>query len=343
MTKKERVMAAIRHQETDRVPKGELHIEGELANRLLGREYPLTYECFERERDIRALLRMDLVNVGEWPQWEVPSDDGKAVWMQTVYGQIYEKGKNSLHLVKPAVEDIEEAQRYVKPDSSKVTGEIVRRFARETDLFVFAQIGGPVTQLDEMFTMEDFMVYSLTNTEEMHSIAEKVMEYELEKARIFLDNGADAIVIGDDVAFNSGVFLPPHIMQQNVYPFWKQAVSEIKKYRDVPVFLHSDGNISAILDEIVAAGFDGLQSLQPSAGVDIAQVKKMYGDRLCLWGNIDLDYVMCFGSTEEVKKTVRDTVKTAGAGGGLILSTCNTMITSIPDENIFAMMDAAEE
>lgn len=63
MTKKERVSAAIRHQETDRVPKGELHIDGELANRLLGREYPLAYECFEREKAIRELLRMDLVNV----------------------------------------------------------------------------------------------------------------------------------------------------------------------------------------------------------------------------------------------------------------------------------------
>lgn len=342
MTKKERVMAAIRHMEADRLPKGELHIDGELSNRLLHKNYPLTYECFEREREVRNLLGMDLVNVGEWPQWEIgKSADGKTL-IQTVYGQIYECIDGKQRLYRPAVLDIEEADCYKKPDSLLVTGEIVQRFAKETDFFVFAQVGGPVTQLDEMFTMEDFMIYSMTNTDEMHSIAEKVIDYELEKAKIFLDNGADGIVVGDDVAFNTGVFLPPHIMEANVYPFWHKLVKEIKAYKDVPVFLHSDGNITSVLDEIVKAGFDGLQSLQPSAGVDIESVKQKYGDRLCLWGNIDLDYIMCFGSSDEVEKAVRETIRKAGKNGGYILSTCNTMIPSIPDENVYAMMRAAE-
>lgn len=147
-------MAAICHQKPDRVPKGELHIEGELANRLLGKEFPLTYECFEREIAVRQLLHMDLVNVGEWPQWELPGQKNGKQLIQTVYGQIYEVGGKSQRLIKPAVEKIEDAWEYEKPDCLKVTGEIVKRFAKETDLFVFAQIGGPVTQLDEMFTME---------------------------------------------------------------------------------------------------------------------------------------------------------------------------------------------
>lgn len=342
MTKKERVMAAIRHMETDRVPRGELHIDGVLANRLLHRDYPLTYECFEREREVRNLLGMDLVNVGEWPQWKIgESKDGKKL-VQTVYGQVYQETDGKQCLYRPAVLNIEEADQYKKPDSSRVTGDIVRRFSEETDFFVFAQVGGPVTQLDEMFTMEDFMIYSLTHTDEMYEIAEKVIEYEVEKAKIFLDSGADGIVVGDDVAFNSGVFLPPHIMESNVYPFWHKLVREIKAYKQVPVFLHSDGNINSVLDEVVKAGFDGIQSLQPSAGMNIEHVKQKYGDRLCLWGNIDLNYVLCFGSTDEVEKTVRETIQTAGKNGGYILSTCNTMISSIPDENIYAMMKASE-
>lgn len=341
MTKKERVLAAIKGDETDRVPKGELHIAGELANRLLGMDYPKTYECFERERAVRELLHMDLVNVGEWPQWEVFSNKSGRQWIQTIYGQIYETVGESQRLVKAAVEDIEDAYLYEKPDSSKVTGEIIKRFAEETDFFVFAQIGGPVTQLDEMFSMEDFMVYSLTNMEEMHTLAEKVMEFEVEKAKIFLDNGADGIVIGDDVAFNTGVFLPPHIMESNVYPFWKKAVSEIKNYKNVPVFLHSDGDVTAIIPKVVEAGFDGIQSLQPSAGVDIEAVKQKFGDKLCLWGNLDLDYLMCFGSTEEVKAAVKETIRKTGKGGH-ILSTCNSMIPCIPTENIIAMVEASE-
>lgn len=343
MTKKERVLAAINHRQPDRVPKGELHIEADLANYLLERVYPLSYEHFEREVAVRTLLQMDLVNVGEWPEWEVGvAADGKKL-IQTIYGQTYEASERSRHIIKPAIEEIEDAYEYQKPDIRKVSGEMIERYAKETDFFVFAQIGGPVTQLDEMFSMEDYMVYCLTNTEEMYAISEKVMEYEVEKAKLFLNKGADAIVIGDDVAFNSGIFLPPEIMRKNVFPFWKRAVKEIKAYKNVPVFLHSDGNIYSILDEVVACGFDGVQSIQPSAGMDIKKIKEEYGDKLCLWGNIDLDYVMCFGSEQEVKTAVRETIQIANQNGGHILSTCNTMIASIPKENIMAMIEASEE
>lgn len=162
-------------------------------------------------------------------------------------------------------------------------------------------------------------------------------------AKLFLDKGADAILIADDMAFNSGVFLPPYVMEENVYPFYKQMVREIKAYKNVPVFLHSDGNLNSVMDELVKCGFDGIQSLQPSAGMDIREIKEKYGDRLCLWGNIDLDHIMCFGTEEEVKEDVRRTIEISSPGGGFILSTCNTMVDIIPPKNIFAMIEEAEK
>lgn len=197
--------------------------------------------------------------------------------------------------------------------------------------------------LNEMFPMEDYMVYCLTNTEEMYQISQKVIAFEIKKAKLFIDKGADAILIADDMAFNTGVFLPPYIMEENVYPFYTQMIQEIKAYKDVPIFLHSDGNLNSVMDELVACGFDGLQSLQPSAGMDIREIKEKYGSRLCLWGNIDLDYIMCFGSQEEVRADVRKTIDIAAPGGGFILSTCNTMVDIIPPANIFAMMEEAEK
>lgn len=94
---------------------------------------------------------------------------------------------------------------------------------------------------------------------------------------------------------------------------------------------------------IADLGFDGLQSLQPTANMDIAVIKQLYGDKLCLWGNIDLNYVMTFAPAEEVKKAVRNTISAASRGGGFILSTCNVMVECIPPQNVLAMMDAAEE
>ena len=109
------------------------------------------------------------------------------------------------------------------------------------------------------------------------------------------------------------------------------------------MFLHSDGDLNSVMARIVALGFDGLQSIQPTAHMDIAQIKKLYGDKLCLWGNIDLNHVMTNAPAEEVKKVVHDTIRVASPNSGFILSTCNVMMGCIPTENVLAMMEAAEE
>ena len=341
MDKKERVFAAIAHREADRVPKGETWIAGELCNQILGSDFPLDYQHFERDLLTRQKLNMDLVNIGDWPQEQIGYDDKERPVYLSNYGYefIVEKNKK---ITRMPLEDIEDAASYQKPDIGKVDPSLIKRFAAESDLFVFAQIGGPVSMLNEMFDMEDFMVHALTNTKEMVLIAEKVMEYEIEKAKLFIDNGADGIFFADDIAFNSGLFLPPYIMDELVFPFYGHTVKTIKNYKDLPVFAHSDGNINSVLERYIDFGFDGLQSLQPSAGMDLADVKRRVGDRLCLWGNIDLNYTMSFGAPGEVGQAVKEAIRIGNQGGGFILSTCNSMIESIPTENVFAMMRASE-
>lgn len=341
MTHKERVLAAIAHKQSDRVPKGEVYIEPAIANRLLGGGYPLDFQCFERDIALRTLLHMDLINVGDWPSEKVGTDDRGRTLYRSNYGYEYVQDV-SKHIVRPPIEDIEDADAYVKPDIRKVDPTLIRRCAQESDLFVMAQIGGPVSMLDEMFDMEDYMVYCMTNPDEIIRITEKVIAYEIEKAKLFIDNGADGILMADDLAFNSGTLLPPRMMERLVFPYYKQIVREIKAYRDVPVFAHSDGNLNAIVEKYVECGFDGLQSLQPSAGMDIARLKEDYGDQLCLWGNLDLDQLMCFGTPDEVREATKRTMDIAYRRGGFILSTCNTMIDAIPTENVWAMIEASD-
>ena len=120
-------------------------------------------------------------------------------------------------------------------------------------------------------------------------------------------------------------------------------IEEIKRYRDVPVFLHSDGNLNCILESIVGCGFDGLQSLQPSAGMDIGTIKNRFGGELCLMGNIDVDHLLPFGTEEQVRVNVLDTIRQAAPGGGYILSSCNVLTSAIPSVNTLAMYEAAED
>ena len=98
----------------------------------------------------------------------------------------------------------------------------------------------------------------------------------------------------------------------------------------------------AFLESIVTCGFDGLHSLQPSAGMDIGEIKRRYGDVFCLMGNIDLDYVMTMATPTEVEEEVKRTLDIAAPGGGYVLSTCNALIDAIPDDNALAMYQTAD-
>ena len=102
------------------------------------------------------------------------------------------------------------------------------------------------------------------------------------------------------------------------------------------MIFHSDGYLMDALPDIVDCGFDAIQSLQPSAGMDIAKVKKEYGDKLCLIGNVDLNYLLPFGTPEEVEKEVKDLAEKAGPSG-FILSTCNILTDAVKVENAKAM------
>lgn len=342
MTKRERIYNALAHRPVDQIPKGELAVSPIFANKLLGGGYSEEFQDFEREAAVRELLHMDFINVGDWPAWRIgTTEKGEGIYKSN-YGETYIDNGVSKHMIGLPFESIEESDSYEIPDIRRVSGELIRRFAQETDLFVFAQIGGPISMVNEMIGMEDYMVYSLTNTEEIRSLAEKIMVYEVQKAKLFLDSGANGILMADDMAFNSGLFLPPHIMEEVAYPIYEEAIRAIKAYKDVPIVLHTDGNITLALDRIVELGFDGIQSLQPSAGMDIRKVKETYGEKLCLIGNIDLDYIMTFGTPQEVKETVETTIRQAAGGSGFILSTCNILVDIIPPENAIAMYEAAE-
>ena len=110
----------------------------------------------------------------------------------------------------------------------------------------------------------------------------------------------------------------------------------MKAFKDVPVIFHSDGYLYDALPDIVNCGFDAIQSLQPSAGMDIERVKKEFGDKLCLIGNVDLNYLLPFGTPQEVEKEVKELVDKAGPDG-FILSTCNILTDAVKVENAKAM------
>ena len=106
------------------------------------------------------------------------------------------------------------------------------------------------------------------------------------------------------------------------------------------IIKHCDGNIDPLIDFWIECGIDCLDPIDPDAGYKMAEMKEKYGDRICLKGNVDCKGALCSGTPEEVAEEVRQCIADSGKGGGLILSSSNTIHRGVKPENYRAMLEA---
>lgn len=147
-----------------------------------------------------------------------------------------------------------------------------------------------------------------------------------------------AIWLGDDLAYTAGMFFSPEVMRKHLFPWYRQ-IAEIARAHDLPMIFHSDGDIRPIIPDLVEMGFHAIHPIEPK-GMDIVDIKRTWGGRLCICGNIDLCYTLPRGTPEEVRAEVRQRIKDCGPGGGYCLGSANSVPEYVPLENYLAMLDA---
>lgn len=118
---------------------------------------------------------------------------------------------------------------------------------------------------------------------------------------------------------------------------------EVLRSAGIRVVYHSDGYLMEILDDLLEAGIDGLNPIEPMAGMDIGLLKRRYGRRLILVGNVDCSQVLPLGSVEDVRRAVRACVQVASPGGGHFIGPSSEITPSTPVENILAFYEACRE
>lgn len=149
--------------------------------------------------------------------------------------------------------------------------------------------------------------------------------------------GLDGFGLCSDYCFNTGPFLSPAQFSEFVAPYLAELT---RGYRDLGFYVikHTDGNIMPILDQLVQTRPHALHSLDPQAGVDIAEVKRRYGRELCLIGNVNCGKLDT-GTDEEVVESARYALKHGMPGGGYIFSTSNCIYTGMRLERYELMLD----
>ncbi len=137
------------------------------------------------------------------------------------------------------------------------------------------------------------------------------------------DAGVPGACYSDDMAYRSGPMLHPRLMEE-FFGESLRRITETAHALGMKIIVHSDGNVYPLLEWFCDCGFDGVHALEPTAGVELALVKKRVGTRICLLGNIDITHILVDATREEVFEAVRQAIKEAGEGGGYILAPTNS-------------------
>lgn len=215
---------------------------------------------------------------------------------------------------------------WVLPGDARWKQTRVLREMAPPDLMLISGSGGVLCPPSVNY--EEFAYRLYDAPEEIEEMARQTRDGGIETAKRLRDLGVEAVYCAADIADNHGPYFTPAQMKRFILPYmheWAEGVKSLGLY----AILHTDGNIDAILGDLADIGLNALQAIDPIAGMDIVQVKKRVGDRICLCGNIDCG-LLHFGPADRIYQTTRDTILNCKPGGGFVLGASNAVFTETP-------------
>jgi len=305
-----------------------------------------------RERFIAALERRPLS--GRVPHFELvfyltmeafgrlhPEHRRYAQWDQM------EEKERQLHRRDMAETYLLTAERYEhsaihlqpNPDREDETFRLIDLIRERSGDRYFLMLPGDATySIPDGAHMADFACRLVEEPQKVKRDAADMVAHALARAERLRDHGGlDGFALCADYCFNSGPFLSPGQFSEFVAPYLADLV---QGYRDLGFYVikHTDGNIMPILDQLLQARPHALHSLDPQAGVDIAEVKRLCGDRICLIGNVNCA-LLDTGTEEQVIESARYALRHGMPGGGYVFSTSNCIYTGMRLSRYELMLD----
>ena len=167
-------------------------------------------------------------------------------------------------------------------------------------------------------------------------LIEKITDYKIGVAKNFIRLKLDTGHVGDDLGTQIGPFVPPKIFSEWLLPQYKRL---FKVYKDAGwlMAMHSCGCVTKFLPELIDAGLDILEPVQPC--MDLPFIKKEYGKHLTFWGGIDTQQLLPFGSPDDVRREVAKVIRLMGKGGGHIIAPSQEVMKDVPLPNIVALLE----
>jgi len=371
MLHRERVLAALSHQEPDRVPTalggGPYGLVDDLYLRLvqhlgLGKPVP----PFRAGHSISYMDDRLLEKLGTdlrycWPGLlpNSPIIPGEAEnTFYDSYGQIWHRAQpyyyagQGILMDAECIADIERLVRWPDFTDPRWTAGLEQRarsLREDTDFFVTLRMvasHGPFQTACDMRGTENFLTDMALNPEFAQALLDKITETIDRLLHLALQAGGkwlDMVELpGDDYAGNTHPIISVAMFRKLIKPCLARLIRTIHDFNpNLRIMLHSDGAIATLLPEMVSLGVDVVHPLEPLPATDIPAIKASFGENLTFLGGIDISHAMP-GSREAVIAEVSTRIAQLAPGGGYILAPANHLQADVPPENVVTLYQAAK-
>ena len=164
-----------------------------------------------------------------------------------------------------------------------------------------------------------------------HRVVENLLQYDC----------VGAVCMPDDLAYTTSLMVGPDFLRREVFP-WHKRIGDLVRAKGLPYLFHSDGRYLPVIDDLIECGYNAIHPCEP-ASMEMVALKRQYGGRLCLCGNINLDSTLTLGTPAEVEEEVKLRIRTVAPGGGYCCGSSNSVTEYVPFENYLAMLEATKK
>ena len=352
--RRQRVLKAIAHEETDYVPYN-FHAIPMVYHHLRD------YYGLANSEEVADFIGNHIVKIGtdfNYNPWAseiaqvdlTPSGgpvhtnlDTEGELHTDEFGCVWDRSSGMPHpLVYPLADDPDGLDAYQMPDPYREG-----RFDQARALadrwrdraFIFGKLGMVLFERAwSIRGMTQLLIDMVQRPEFVHELLDRILvEWDIPIIDLQIDIGVDGFYFADDWGTSSGMIFSPKMWRTFIKPRLAKIYEHCHE-RGVYVGQHSDGKILPIFPDLVEIGLDIFNPLEPSV-MDRLEMKRLYGDKITFYGGLDVEHTMPFGSPQEVREETRWLVENMGKGGGYILQTSHQVLWDTPMENIIAYIE----
>lgn len=364
MTSKERVLAALNHEEADRVPldmgginNTTIHeqIERQLKERLGVEDHGTLIKSREQgvvvpDDSLVDYFGVDTCSlyVNEATPWK---DNGDGTYTN-MWGIVQKLNPDGLYynMVGHPLEDAEEPEdldklEFPEPTEYMVEGLVERAKAHSDKCCILEGLREPMFGLPSWLRRnQNFYMDLLANEELSDALHEKILNYYIKWVDFLMERLGDYVDIvkfADDMGTQNSLLMSPETYRERVKPYQERLYQHVKKNYGKKILLHSCGSIEPIIGDLIEIGVDALNPVQISAAnMEPEMLKKKYGDKITFWGGgVDTQSCLNLGTPDDVRRQVEHNLKVFKPGGGYVFAQVHNILPGVPIDNILAMYE----